>query len=274
MRLLKRRRKVTKSVKQQVFLEGRKKKEKEIHAKLCIKENNVRLIQSVSTVKWVFVPGGSLWPRAVTLPSYSLHFQRLPLISSLTAVRLKQMRSESCFDWWLSGLWWVPLSSAGWRPRSMSSFPQPFSSSLFLRSVPFWFASELFPLPSYHAVSLLHFICVEFHLAICLFDLFSCFTKLFFTDGNLSTTCTILMVSFSLLFSCFLFRRYHLGGHDLRWEAIRRDLHQRYSRPAGKGRASPSAANLHNRRLHGHGQMYVCLDGHNNGETKPTLNKL
>lgn len=77
---------------------GEGKKKKEIHEKLCIKGNNVRLIQSVSTVKWVFVPGGPLWPWAVTLPSYGLHFLRLPLLSSLTAVLLKQMRSESCFD--------------------------------------------------------------------------------------------------------------------------------------------------------------------------------
>lgn len=69
-------------------------------------------------------------------------YLRLPLISSLTAARLKQMRSESCFDWWLSGLWWVPLSSAGWRPLILSSFPQPFSSFLFLPYVPFWFGSE------------------------------------------------------------------------------------------------------------------------------------
>lgn len=67
---------------------------------------------------------------------------------------------------------------------------------------------------------------------------------------------------FSCAFPCFPFRCYHLGGHDLRWEAIRRDLHQRHSRPAGKGRASPSATNLHNRRLHGHGEMYVCRDRH------------
>lgn len=170
MRLLKRRRKVTKSVKQQVFLEGGEKKE--IHEKLCIKENNMRLIQSVSTVKWVFVPGGPLWPWAVTLPSYGLHFLHLPLISSLTAVRLKKMRSEKCFDWWLSGLWWVPLSSAGWRPHILSSFPQPFTFSLYLSYVPFWFGSELFPLPSHHAVLLFPFIYIEFLLAICLFVLF------------------------------------------------------------------------------------------------------
>lgn len=86
-----------------------------------------------------------------------------------------------------------------------------------------------------------------------LFVLFSRFTQLFFSrDANLFTRLPRLSL-------CSLFRRHHLGGHDLRWEAVRRDLHQRHSRPAGEGRASPSAADLHNRRLHGHGQMYVYL---------------
>lgn len=106
------------------------------------------------------------------------------------------------------------------------------------------------------------------------FFLFSCFIQLFlffsFTDVNPSTICTILMLSFSLVLclSCFLFRRYNLGGYDLRWEAIRWDLHQRYSRSAGEGRASPSAAHLHNRRLHGDGQMYVFLNRHKKGKQK------
>lgn len=96
------------------------------------------------------------------------------------------------------------------------------------------------------------------------------FVFFLFTDVNLSTICTILMLSFSLVLclSCFLFRRYHLGGYDLRWEAIRWDLHQRYSRSAGEGGAPPSAAHLHNRRLHGHGQMYVFLNRHKKGKQK------
>lgn len=170
------------------------------------------------------------------------------------------MPSESCFDWWLSGLWWVRLSSAGWRPLILSSFPQP-SSFLFLRCVPFWFGSEMFAFPFFAALpvpppSLLPFKCLQFLLAICLFSLFMFRFSFFFA---VSTPCTGLMLPFSLVLylSCFLLRCHDLGGYDLRREAVRWNLYERHPRSAGEGRAPSSATHLHNRRLHGHGQMYV-----------------
>lgn len=151
MRLLKRRRKVTKSVKQQVFLEGRWGGSARSFASkriMCVWfKVSVQSSESLSLV-------GLCDPGLLRFHHKVCIYLRLPLISSLTAVRLKQMRSESCFDWWLSGRWWVPLSSAGWHPLILSSFPQPFASFLFFPYVPFSFGSELSASPFFPTLSI------------------------------------------------------------------------------------------------------------------------
>lgn len=60
---------------------------------------------------------------------------------------------------------------------------------------------------------------------------------------------------FLLLFRTTHSRSDHLGADDIRRQALRWDPHARNPRHPGKRRAPAPAANLHHRRLHGHGQM-------------------
>ena len=52
------------------------------------------------------------------------------------------------------------------------------------------------------------------------------------------------------------YRSDHLGADDIRRQAIRRHPHARNPRHSGERGASAPATHLHNRCLHGHGQMW------------------
>lgn len=212
-----------------------------------------------------------------------MHWLCLPLISSLTAPRL---RLEVQAAWWLSRLWWAPvlcwvMSSPLFSLRfvvlrSVSRSDLIWSVTLFafifFSHLSSYFSSPFFFFAWFPIFScLLALFWIFFFQSLCSFLLkpiytsflsswfYSSFSYLYFSLLNWSFFLCSLSSAFHFdLFPCiprFLLRGDHLGADDLWREAIWWDFHQRHPRPAGEGRTSSAAAHQHHRCLHGHGQM-------------------
>lgn len=89
----------------------------------------------------------------------------------------------------------------------------------------------------------------------CSRDLKSCLVYLHLPHPSHLSPSILFIFFFLLLFRTTHSRSDHLGADDIRRQALRWDPHARNPRHPGKRRAPAPAANLHHRRLHGHGQM-------------------